>query len=201
MGQCRQPVTWQLVCHSAQECAGHDMLLTVHLSHPKHDWFDCRVCWRGPLSDPKGPNGIHQLTCKVQVGSTYHLSIFLPCTVHDDTLHLARCHTIEDASTCWSHTLDDLLSFHSKNSHFGQIKTYQLWLTFHTIWDGFVNLVNIAQVENNENPVWAECLIASLTIDHCEFYCLPISFRLQPFVTNLLARHQTSRWCARARFQ
>ena len=93
------------------------------------------------------------------------------------------------------------VSFHSKNSHFGQIKTYQLWLTFHTIWDGFVNLVNIAQVENNENLVWAECLIASLTIDHCEFYCLPISFRLQPFVTNLLARHQTSRWCARARFQ
>lgn len=64
----RQPMTWQLVCHSAQECAGHYTLLTVHLSHPKHDWFDCRVCWRGPLSDPQGPTGIHRLTCKVQAG-------------------------------------------------------------------------------------------------------------------------------------
>lgn len=68
VGQCRQLVTWQLECHSVQECAGHYMLLTLHLSHPKHDWFDCRVSWRGLLSDPQGPNGIQWFTCKVQVG-------------------------------------------------------------------------------------------------------------------------------------
>ena len=79
VGQCRRPVTWQLECHSAQECAGHYTLLTVHLSHPKHDWFDCRVCWRGPLSDPQGPNGIHRLTCKVQVGCIQPQHFSAPC--------------------------------------------------------------------------------------------------------------------------
>lgn len=39
---------------SVLECAGHYALLTLHLSHPKHDWFDCSMSWRGPLSAPHG---------------------------------------------------------------------------------------------------------------------------------------------------
>ena len=53
-GLCRQLATWQLECLSVLECAGHYMLLTLHLSHPKHDWFDCSISWRGPLSAPHG---------------------------------------------------------------------------------------------------------------------------------------------------
>lgn len=47
---------------------------------------------------------------------------------------------------------------------------------------------------------WIVRLIASLTIEDCEFYCLPISFRVQPFFTNLLACHQTSCWWCQSTF-
>lgn len=47
---------------------------------------------------------------------------------------------------------------------------------------------------------WIVRLIASLTIEDCEFYCLPISFRVQPFFTNLLACHQTACWWCQSTF-
>lgn len=76
-----------------------------------------------------------------------------------------------------------------------------MWLTFHMIWEIFYKLVYASYpVPHNENLVRTVCLIASLTIDYCEFYCLPICFRLQLFFANLLACHQTSCWCAKAHF-
>lgn len=51
---------------------------------------------------------------------------------------------------------------------------------------------------HNENLVWTVCLTASLTIDPCEFYCLPVSFTLQPFISNLPVCHQTPCWCAQS---
>lgn len=75
-------------------------------------------------------------------------------------------------------------------------------LTFHIVSDAVVKLVkNIIQptyLPHNKGLVWIVCSIASLTMDDCEFYCLPISFRLKPFITNLLACHQTSSGCANA---
>lgn len=89
MGQHRQLVTWQLVCHSAQECAGHCMVLTVHLSHLHHDWSDCGVSWRKAfVSLPREQTGPSSSPAKCRVGSL-NLSgfFFLPSnTVHDAAL-------------------------------------------------------------------------------------------------------------------
>lgn len=78
-GQCRQLVTWQLECLSVLECAGHCTLLTLHLSHPKHDWFDCSISWRGPLSAPQGYiwSKVDHLQCagRMQTTSSFFLML------------------------------------------------------------------------------------------------------------------------------
>ncbi len=131
VGRCRQSVTWQLLCHSAQECADHDMRLTVHLSHPKHDWFDCGVCWSDPLSDLLSDQlesmGL-PATCRWEAFLCPVLHIVPLCVVPD--MKRQQIHPSVEATHC--------MTYYSKVL---PEKSHIFMKSKHKISDGFYKLV------------------------------------------------------------